>query len=309
MNFDRETIFNLTPFQLLERYIRRLLIVLAITIIPLLIAWRPIIVAAGVGVFAILKIIKLITKVKNEEGFNETEIELGSLTKAQMQRKALRLASELDQELHRVQFLEGERKIRGLIDKLRDSDRLPPGQQQSILEEVTEVITRLRTEQRIPQALPEPDYSSLSIGEKISLQIGLSETEIQQALKEGLIDPQQNHLWTTVNQVKIRVALKEFEQEKYKGIDPVFVAHSWVPFFDANRHLLERVVTTLTSGDELNLREIKGAERHELSELVFATPAREYSAVLRFGKNDSYLLVGVFDHPNQGNRKSKTTAS
>jgi len=166
----------------------------------------------------------------------------------------------------------------------------------------------LRTEQRIPQALPEPDYSSLSIGEKISLQIGLSETEIQQALKEGLIDPQQNHLWTTVNQVKIRVALKEFEQEKYKGIDPVFVAHSWVPFFDANRHLLERVVTTLTSGDEFNLREIKGAERQELSELVFATPAREYSAVLRLGKNDSYLLIGVFDHPNQSNRRSRTTA-
>jgi len=93
------------------------------------------------GAINFFKIIQLKSEVEDERDLAEVEMELGSLTKAQMQRKALRLANELDQELHRVQFQEGERKIRALIDKLRDSDRLPPGQQQSILEEVTGVIT------------------------------------------------------------------------------------------------------------------------------------------------------------------------
>lgn len=247
------------------------------------------------GAINLFKILKLKSEVEDAQDLGEVELELGALTKAQMKTKALRLANELDQALHKVQFEEGERKIRALIDRLKDSDRLPPGEQERILGEVTDVITRLRTEQKIPQALPKPDYSSLSIGEKIVQQIGLSESEIEQALSEGLINPKQSNLWTPSNQAKIRVALKEFEEEKYRGKTPIYIANSWASFFESNRHLLEIIVTLLTSDSGFASQEIKGAEKYSLFEVVFSTAAREYSAVVRNGKDGSILVLGVFN--------------
>lgn len=247
------------------------------------------------GAINLFKILRLKADVEDEEDLSKVEKELTSLTKAQMKTQALRLANELDQELHRVQFEEGKRKISILIDKLRNSDQRPPGEQKEILDEVTDVIQRLRIDKKIPGILPEPDYSELSLGEKITQQIGLTDKEIDQAIKEDLIDPEQRYLWTERNQRRIKSASLDFDKEKYQGMPPVYIAESWVSFFESNKHLLERIVTNLSQSDEnIYLKSIKG-DNFDLSELVFTTAVKEYSAVIRQGSDHSYLIFGVFD--------------
>lgn len=247
------------------------------------------------GASNLYKILKLKSDVEDAQDLSEVEIEMGILGKADRRTEALRLANQLDQELSRLQFQQGEQKIRALIAKLRDSEQLPPEEQQRILADVTGVITTLRSEQKIPPMLPEVDYSSLSIGEKIAQLVGLTQAEIKEAIKESLIDEKQSYLWLPLNQTKIKRSVQEFDEEKYQGGDPILVPNSWVPFFESNQYLLERIVMILTGDDEFDLKGIKGAEKHNLSELVFSTAANEYSAVLKVGRNNSYLIHAVFD--------------
>jgi len=76
MFFDRRTIFELPIVEVISRYGRRFLIAFIIAVLSLLLAWKPIIIATGVGLLSILyfcyAIYKLVSLRKKDYIFEQS---------------------------------------------------------------------------------------------------------------------------------------------------------------------------------------------------------------------------------------------
>ncbi len=247
------------------------------------------------GAINLFHLIKVRERVQQQKERSELEVEVGVWHKEERKTKALRLANELDQELSRAGFNKGERYLRSLIDSLQSPGGMSPEEQERKTLEAQEMIARLRSERTIPKVLPEVDYSTLSLGEKIAGFLGLTKDNIREAIAEGLIDETQSHLWTPEAQFRIGNAMNDFKENRIRGRAPVYIAESWVEFFNRNAYLLDRIVESLTSDSPASLRDLLGA--NGLVEMRFATVAREYSAVIQEGPAGMFNVLGAFEVP------------
>jgi hypothetical protein len=246
---------------------------------------------------SLYQLIKLKERVQGQKDQSDLEVEVGALHKEEMAAKVLRLANELEQELFQLQFKMGEQRVKDLIQGLRDAANLSPEEQEVKIAQITGVIGQLRLQQAIPRQLPEADYSSRSLGEKVALSVGLTENEIKEAIAERLIDEKQYFLWTPPNQSKIRIALADFDENRFKGTPPIYVAESIADYMLRNKFILERIVEVVSAEDGAILNPIRGGEGKGLLELEVSTVMRLYSCVVRRGAEGSLLLLGVFEKP------------
>jgi len=246
------------------------------------------------GAINLYNIIKLKSEVQDEKDRCDTEREKSQLTKYKMTSIALRLANELEDELAKVQFNKGERKIRECIDILRQSNDLPDYEQSRIVEDIKYMINDLRTKENIPQSIPALDYKTLSLDDKISNLVGLSDKEIEQAISEKKIKENQKHFWSVKNQKAIKIALQDFQNEEFNGTNGIFVAKSITNYFEKNPFFLEKITSILTSS-EFDLKLIKGAEEHKLGGFILSSPSKSYSVIIRRGDDGSFLIVGFYE--------------
>lgn len=255
------------------------------------------------GAENLFKLLSVKREVEDQKDLGEVERELTLLGKQKMKTAMEALANELDQHFTQAQFDDTRERVQSLIDKLKGSRGLPQAEQAVILQDVTMAIDQLREKQSLP-ALPAPDYSSLSLGEKMEQFVGLSGNEIQEAEAEGLISGSQSHLWSIGLQTKVKLALDDFDKEDLRGNGPIFLANSWLPMVEANKHILQPLTDRLVSATPEEFIPLKGAERAGLFEVHFGTVTKEYSAIVKRGSNSAIVVVGIGERPEHGRQRA-----
>lgn len=249
------------------------------------------------GAVSLYHLIKLKEDVERERQRSEVEVEVGTLRNQERRTRALQMANELDQELKEATFQRGERDFRNLIDSLRTAKNLSPEQLEDKIAEAENYIGLLRQTKQVPHMLPEADYSGLSNEEKMARHVGLAGEELEEAVAEGLIDPAQKFIWRSENQFRIRTAREDFSRNRVRGAFPVYLAESWSEYFEGNRLVLEKLVTSIAGEEALQLTPIKGADALGLMVLEFNTIANRYCAVIAEAQSGGFLVYGVFEVP------------
>lgn len=180
-----------------------------------------------------------------------------------------------------------------LHDKLERFEQMSPREKFLFLNEFENDLKKLQDNNLKGIDRPAIDYESLPLNEKIATLIGLTDSEIQSAIDENLINPSQKFIWTFQNQPRIKTAIVEFENANdYEGFGNIYVAKSLTKYFPANHTVVQQMMDTINKS-EAKLQFIKGMEHLDMMEFRVETPVKEYSIITRLGPKKEYLIHAI----------------
>lgn len=180
-----------------------------------------------------------------------------------------------------------------LSDRLENFKKMSPREKILTLSKLEEDIALLRSSSG---NLPEIGFSLLevnsdmSIENKIATLTGLSNEEIEIAIEEKFINPNQKFLWSFSSQQKIKIAIKDFEDPtKYEGELNLYIAKSLINHFSTTNDVFKKMRDAVLS-DNVKMSFIKGLENLDLMEFRINTITNEYSVVTRIGPDKALLI-------------------
>lgn len=216
----------------------------------------------------------------------EQRIQLGQdFYKARLQSLIAEMESLKNEEMFNIV----ETDLKEKIDNFKN---MSPREKFVFLTSFEENINKLKAQELLGLEAPVINYDDLSLEEKMANLIGLSEPEILEAIQDGHIKTDQSFIWNLANQHKIKSAVADFENEQFSQEGVIFVATSLTKYMAPSNFGFKATLDLINKGN-VSFSIIKGLEFLNLVEFRVITPIREYSAIVRLGPSQEFLIHAI----------------